>query len=100
MSDGVTVYVMNWVAVVVLTRTSLIIDEVVLVVKLSPVTLALSVAIQEKEVPVVFEFSERLTFDPLQMVSDALLVMTGEGLTVTLSEMGLPAHPLAVGVME
>ena len=64
----------------------------------APVTLV-STTVQAKVVPITLEVSEIPVVSPVQMFSDeGVAVATGEGLTVTLTLIGVPAHPLAVGV--
>jgi hypothetical protein len=66
-------------------------------VKLSPVTFALLVAIQEKEA-LTLEVKSILSADPLQMAAVLLLVTTGVGLTVTWTVCPLPTQLPVVDV--
>ena len=61
-------------------------------VKLSPVVLVLSVAIQAK-VEEIVAFKGKLTVPPLQIVELAELVIEGKGLTVTATDWDAPVQP-------
>lgn len=73
-------------------------EFVVCAVVLSPVTLVLSAAIQEKPAAVTFEDKAIPTVLPLQMEAVAALFMTGLGVTITLTCCTGPLHPLKIGV--
>ena len=68
------------------------------VVKLSPVVLVLSVAIQVKVAPATFDVNGIFTVVPVQIVAVPALVTDGVGLTVTVTVCDVPGHPPAVGV--
>ena len=78
---------------------SLIVAEVWETV-LSPFIDVFDAATQEKVVPEMLEVRFRFTGFPLQIVKLFELLTAGVGLTVTTSVWIVPAHPLAVGVME
>lgn len=66
-------------------------------VKLSPMTLMLSLATHEKEAPTL-EVKLILSADPLQMAAVLLLVTTGVGLTVTWTVCAFPTQLPVVDV--
>ena len=79
--NGVTLYTTVWMMEVLFVITSLrVVADCVLV--LSPVVLALSVAIQLK-VAAALLVNSMLTVPPLQMVAVVVLVIDGAGFTVT-----------------
>lgn len=64
---------------------------------LSPVVFALSPAIQEN-VDATFDVKEIFTAEPLQIVAELALVITGAGFTVTVTTCGVPGQLPATDV--
>jgi hypothetical protein len=81
----------------VFTKTSLI-KPLETAVDVSPVMFGLSVATQENDVAEILDWRLRLTLLPEHNARLAALVITGVGLTVTVTSCEGPEHPLSVGI--